>query len=169
MTEIWKDIPGYEGIYQVSNLGQVRSLNYKKTGKIKLLKLCANTYGYYSVTLRKNNFRKTGVVHRLVAITFIENENNLPCINHKDENKLNNNVNNLEWCDYKYNINYGTAIQRGVNKRKVKVNCYNLSCKLVKKYNSIKDTKNDGFIPQCVYRCCRGITKTHLGYRFEYA
>lgn len=111
MDEIWKDIEGYEGKYEVSNLGNVRSLNYRGTGGIKLLKQ-GTTRGYKLTCLYKNGKGKQYWVHRLVAIAFIPNPNNLPVVNHKDENPSNNNVNNLEWCTQEYNINYGTARKR---------------------------------------------------------
>lgn len=112
MDEIWKDIPGYEGKYEVSNLGNVRSLNYNHTGEIKLLKQGTNKKGYKLVNLCKNGKQKCYLIHRLVAMTFIPNPNNLPIINHKDENKVNNNVKNLEWCTIAYNNNYGTRNER---------------------------------------------------------
>lgn len=118
MEEIWKDIEGYEGLYQVSNLGKVKSLNYNKTAKSELLKLRKNTNGYTRVVLYKNRKAKDYQVHRLVAEAFIPNPNNYPIINHKDENKTNNRVDNLEWCTYLYNNTYGTTIERAVEKRK---------------------------------------------------
>lgn len=106
--QCWKDIPNYESKYQVSNTGKVRSLNYKRTGKTKILKIREDKNGYTVVTLTKNSKKKTYSVHRLVAQAFIPNPNNLPCINHIDEDKTNNTVWNLEWCTHEYNINYGT-------------------------------------------------------------
>lgn len=112
MEEIWKDIKGYEGLYQVSNLGRVRSLrDNHKNKRIKTLKPC-NRGNYLGVCLMKENRRKCHLIHRLVAIHFIENKSNLPCVNHKDENKINNHVSNLEWCNQKYNANYGTRNER---------------------------------------------------------
>lgn len=116
MDEIWKDISGYEGLYQVSNLGRVRSLNYNHTGEIKLLKQGTYKKGHKCVSLFKNKKGKTYSVHRLVAIAFIPNPNNLPIINHKDEDPSNNNVNNLEWCTVAYNNTYGTARKRAGEK-----------------------------------------------------
>lgn len=104
MTEIWKDIKGFEGLYQVSSYGNVRS--YYRGGRI--LKPKKDKDGYLEVCLRKNNKSKYFKIHRLVAFVFIENTDNLPQVNHIDENKMNNNINNLEWCDCYYNINYGT-------------------------------------------------------------
>lgn len=110
--EIWKDIPGYEGFYQASNDGKVRSLNYNHTREKKIMKQSTDKLGYKRVMLCKNGKRKTFQVHRLVAIIFIPNPKNLPCVNHKDENPSNNHINNLEWCSYSYNNNYGTRNER---------------------------------------------------------
>lgn len=106
MKEIWKDIKNYEGLYQVSNLGNVKSL---RTGK----KIYYSTAGgYYRVNLFKDKRRKGFSIHRLVAEMFIPNYNNKPCVNHKDCNRKNNKVDNLEWCTYKENNNYGKHILR---------------------------------------------------------
>lgn len=113
--QIWKDIPGYEGKYQVSNTGRVRSLNYRRTGKTKMLKQSINKHGYKIIMLSKNGKCKTWQVHRLVALVFIPNPNNYPVINHKDENPSNNTVWNLEWCTQEYNINYGTRNEKASN------------------------------------------------------
>lgn len=110
--QIWKDIEGYEGKYQVSNTGKVRSLNYRRTGKTKMLKQDTNNLGYKLTVLYKNHKSKTYLVHRLVALAFISNPLNLPQVNHIDENKTNNAVWNLEWCTPKYNSNYGTRLER---------------------------------------------------------
>lgn len=124
MKEMWKDIPGYEGLYQVSNLGNIRSLKYAGGNKVKLLKQ-ATTNGYKQVQLSKNGKGKNHLVHRLVAIAFIPNPNNLPVVNHKDENPSNNNVDNLEWCTQEYNINYGTRNERASESMKGENNpCY---------------------------------------------
>lgn len=116
MKEIWKDIIGYEGHYQVSNLGNVKSLERKdrlgNKRKEKLLKSCTNPKGYHHVVLSLNGSTHHKSVHRLVAIAFIPNPHNYPQVNHIDENKANNCITNLEWCTYKYNANYGTRIQR---------------------------------------------------------
>lgn len=120
MKEEWKDIEGYEGYYQVSNLGRVRSVDREiyKTGdkeetiivhyKGKVLSQGHRHKGYLCVVLAKNSKLKSFAVHRLVAQAFIPNPYNLPQINHKDEDKTNNCVENLEWCDCRYNINYGS-------------------------------------------------------------
>ena len=113
MIEIWKNIQGYEGLYQISNLGRVKSLHYNKE---KILKPNKYGAGYYGVALSKNNKHKRYSIHRLVAIAFIPNPNNLPQVNHKDEDKTNNRVDNLEWCTNEYNMNYGTRNERANEK-----------------------------------------------------
>ena len=110
-TEIWKPIQGYEN-YVISSLGNVKSLNYRQTGKEHILKQSANEHGYQVVYLYKQNKRKHFLVHRLVAEAFIPNPDNLPYINHRDENSSNNCVSNLEWCTHEYNVNYGTRNER---------------------------------------------------------
>lgn len=120
MKEIWKDIPEYEGLYQASNLGRIKSVdkivkrknvgNFFKKGTI--LKLQKSKNGYLLCKLSKNGVCPSKFVHTIIAKTFIENSDGLPCINHKDENKTNNCVNNLEWCSYQYNNTYGTKTER---------------------------------------------------------
>ena len=115
MQEIWKDIENYEGLYQVSNYGNIRSLNAiinckgakgieNHIRKGRILKPSINTKGYYYVNLSKNGKVKNLRVHRLVANAFLKNEYNLPIINHIDGNKLNNNILNLEFCNYSHNL-----------------------------------------------------------------
>lgn len=114
--EIWKDILGYEGLYQVSSYGRVRSLDrYDERNRFlrgRILKLHTLRRGYLDVRLCSNGKVKSFLVHRLVAEIFIPNPDNLPQVNHRDENPSNDNVDNLEWCDGKYNVNYGTRIDR---------------------------------------------------------
>lgn len=120
MKEIWKDISGYEGLYQVSNLGNIKSFRKsKKYGSQNeyILKPHISNNGYAQVTLYDNAIRHKFLVHRLVAMTFLLNPDNLQQINHKDENKLNNCVTNLEWCTAEYNNAYGTARIRAMDAR----------------------------------------------------
>lgn len=125
--EEWRDIKGYEGLYQVSNLGRVKSLARKTNNqygkKERLMTQKLDKDGYKRVGLNKNGKQIYYGVHRLVAQAFISNPNNYPQINHKDENKSNNKVDNLEWCDGKYNQNYGTINERRTQKLKKKVIC----------------------------------------------
>ena len=122
MEEIWKDIKEYEGLYQISNLGRVkrlkfinRHLNFKKERILKPYK--DGGKNYFIIALYKNGKREYKQIHRLVAEAFIPNTNNFPLVNHKDENKTNNYVNNLEWCTCKYNTNYGTSRLKMSKKR----------------------------------------------------
>ena len=105
----WKNvnISGYEEFYEVSSDGEIKS---KRSGKI--MKQQVDASGYKTISLHLNKKNKAYKVHRLVALAFIPNPNNLPIVNHKDENKKNNRIDNLEWCDYKYNNNYGTKKER---------------------------------------------------------
>lgn len=118
MQEQWKYVIGYEGLYKISNEGKLKSCERKihvahrgydgfKTVKEKEMKTRINNMGYESVKLCKDNKYSEALIHRLVAQAFIPNPNNLPCVNHKDENPLNNCVDNLEWCTQKYNCNFG--------------------------------------------------------------
>lgn len=120
--EIWKDIKGYEGLYQISNLGNVKSLP-KYAGKSKrkerLITAHPDKDGYLRVHLCKNGIMSYKGVHKLIAEAFIPNINNYNQVNHKDENKTNNCIDNLEWCDCKYNINYGTRTDRATYKRRL--------------------------------------------------
>lgn len=114
MNECWKPIIGYENLYKISNLGNVLSLR-----KNKILKHHMITGGYFIVQLSKNKKSRNWLVHRLVAEAFIDNPNNLPEINHKDENKSNNVASNLEWCTHKYNMNYNNLGKRAKIKKEL--------------------------------------------------
>lgn len=125
MEEVWKDVQGYEGYYQVSNHGRVKSLDRKvknrggiATKKGKILSPSVMNNQYKKIALWKDNEQKMMLMHRLIAQAFIPNTGNLPEVNHIDEDKGNNSVDNLEWCDRLYNANYGTAIERSASKRK---------------------------------------------------
>lgn len=165
--EIWKPISGYEEKYQVSNLGRVKSLNYRHTGKEKILKLCNNGHDYLCVNLYSNGKRKLFRIHRLVAEVFLSNPDNLPIINHKDENKQNNCAENLEYCSVKYNNCYGTRLERASKSCSKKVGCYK-DGKLIKIYNSIIDTEKDGFYHGNVINCCMGKYKSSGGFTWCY-
>lgn len=182
MTEYWKDVVGYEGLYQVSNLGNVRSIDRWELSRSKyrfrqgcLLKKYMNRYGYYVVNLYKNANGTPTPIHRIVAMAFLPNPFNLPCVNHKDENKTNNAVINLEWCTYKYNCNYGTGIQRcamaRVNgKMSKKVLQYNTDGTLVKEWVSLSEVQRSlGYAKQNVSASCKGTNKTAYGYIWRYA
>ena len=175
MKEIWRDIEGYEGIYQVSNLGKVKSLSRKMwngykwwTSKERILvpRIDKNKKHYYAVQLVKDKKKKSKNIHRLVAETFLPNPNNLRCVNHKDENKLNNTVNNLEWCSQSYNLTYGNMDD--VNKKKRKCISFNH----VKTGTSFtldypEDYERLGFSRKAV-RTALGRNKPYKGYIVKY-
>lgn len=192
--EYWKPVIGYETYYEVSNYGRVRSLNYYgKTGKTVILHQKKLSSGYMMLQLSKNNKQKDWLVHILVAKAFIQNPDNYPCVNHKDENRANNNVDNLEWCTYGYNNNYGTRnekiskaltgrkmsekTKKKVSKRKKgipnfkkrkKVYQYTLDNQLVKVWESARETNKDGFSYKNISQCCNGKRKTHKGYKWSF-
>ena len=106
MEEVWKDIKGYEGRYQISNLGNVKSLKYRNQNLVKKLTQRTSNKGYKVVGLTDKGKTNFVLVHRLVAMAFVDNPNDYPIVNHKDENPLNNQADNLEWCTYSYNRIY---------------------------------------------------------------
>ena len=171
--EYWRPVVEYEGLYMVSNWGRVKSMNYNHSGKEKILKPGKDKNGYLKVGLCKNGKVKTFYVHKLVAEAFLLNPNNLPCINHKDENKQNNSVNNLEWCSYSYNINFGTRNKRMAKKntngkRSKSVLQYDLEGNFVREWESTAECGRNGFIQQAVVACCKGKRKKHKGFIFKY-
>lgn len=185
MEEIWKDIPGYEDRYQVSNLGRIKSflrIGVRSTVKkidenSHFIKPVHDACGYCQVRLRKNDKGTTRKVHRLVADAFIPNPTGLKEINHKDENKDNNRVDNLEWCDRNYNIHYGTWVSR--NPRLRPVNQYSLNGVFIRRYDSIREASRATGIRHENIRSCaakqiinkeRGYyIKSAGGYKWEFA
>lgn len=161
-NEEWKDIKGYEGYYKVSNFGRIKSLLFNRE---KILKTRYNKTGYELVNLRNKTFR----VHSLVAQAFIPNPNNYSEINHKDENKMNNNVSNLEWCDRKYNCRYGSLPHKVSERFRKSVICYPPS-KIGKTYfKSLLDAeRKTGIDHSSISKCCRGKVKTAGGFHWEY-
>lgn len=172
MKEIWKDIKGYENLYQVSNLGNVVSLK----GKTPILMKPNRRRGYLSVGLRiYNQPQKRFSIHRLVAKAFIPNPNNLPQVNHKDENKLNNRVDNLEWCTAKYNINYGTTIDRRAKTQTNRkdqskpVLQYDKNGNLLNEYPSTREAeRKTGIWHINICNVCIGRHKSAGGYVWKY-
>lgn len=167
MIEIWRDIEGFEGLYQVSNLGNVKSLNYNHTGKEKLLKQCvmSKKKKYLVVTLYKNQAKKNHYVHILVGKAFIPNPEGLPQINHKDENPQNNNIENLEWCNQEYNNSYGTRAERSAISRGKTVRCVETGVV----YPSVSHAARGTNINRTsIMRCASGTQKIAGGYHWEY-
>lgn len=170
--EIWKDIEGFEGLYQVSNMGNVRSLDrfiVCKNGKIRKYKgktlqpILAKKNGYYTVSLVQGIRREVHYIHRLVALYFVENLNpkKYNVVNHIDENKLNNIYTNLEWCDTQYNTQYSTYKQ-----------CKKIYCiELDKKFDSQVEANlylNKKRNSTNICECLKGRRKTAYGYHWEF-
>ena len=152
-----KDIKNYEGLYAVTSCGKVWSYKRKK-----FLVPIADKKGYLYVTLCKNNERKNYKIHRLVAEAYIPNLDNLPQINHKDENKANNCLQNLEWCDASYNNNYGTRIE----KIKKPILQFSLDGEFVKEWPSATDVGRE--VRSNIKECLRGRQKSAYGYKWVY-
>ena len=171
-TAIYDDVV-YEGLYQVSNLGRIKSLNYRRTGKERVMTPVEDKNGYFKVGLWKNGEYKRCLVHRLVAFVFLPNPENLSEINHIDENKENNRVENLEWCDRKYNNNYGSHNERNAKARingklSKRVLQLTLTGDLIKEWESTNECRRNGFSQSAVAACCRGERKSHKGFRWKY-
>lgn len=155
--EVWKDIAGYEGKYKVSNYGNIYSVKSNRT----LLPL-RTLNGYLSIMFG----RKTYSIHRIVATTFLPNPNNYKCVNHKNGNKTDNRVENLEWCNHTMNLIH--AYRNGLNRREKPVECL-LNGNIVKRYRSAAEAEEkDGFQCRLIVKCCKGERKHHGGYEWRY-
>ena len=172
--EIWKDIKDYEGLFQVSNLGRVKSLGNGGTYKTsRIRKFYKNKGGYLQVQLCKDGKRKWFRVNRLVASAFLENPDNLPCVNHRNEIKTDNRAENLEWCSYEDNINHGTRnkrVSKAMTNGKLSKPVIQLSLdgKLIREWPSTAECGRNGFNIGHVAACCRGEEKTHKGFLWMY-
>ncbi len=163
--EIWKTIPLANEDYEASNMGRIRSL---KRSSPYIMKQHFSHNGYKVITLSFNNTYKPFRVHRLVALTFIENNEAKPFINHINEDKEDNRVENLEWCTAKENSNHGKCIEKSAKAKWKSVLRFSVNGKLIKEYPSMKSTSCDGFSPSLVSFCCRGLRKTHKGFKWSY-
>lgn len=185
-VEIWKTVPEFPN-YEVSNFGNVRSkdrvsIRNGNPARIKgqLLKQ-TRLKDYNRVTLYSGSRdrHQQYSVHRLVAMLFIPNQNNLPCINHKDENKRNNHADNLEWCTYKYNSNYGTSIERRVmhqdwesiaRKQSIPVEQCDKNGNVITRWDSMMEChRQTGFQTGKISLCCNGKRKSHKGFTWRFA
>jgi len=168
--EEWRDIPGYEGKYQVSNNGNVRSLYHRSKQRIKLLKTTAHHKGYKVISLCPINGcpRKWYQVHRLVAMAFIPNQNNKPEINHKDGNKHNNSVSNLEWVTYSENTVHGWAngLMKSHGKKVAQFTLDNSFLRTIE--SAAKADRLLHLSPGSISDCCSGKQKTAGGYKWRY-
>ena len=157
-NEVWKNIDGYENIYQVSNLGRIKTMNYRGGLGEKLMDKKYRE-GYPVVHLSKNGKTKEFKVHRLVAQTFLPNPYNLPFVNHKNEDRSDANVDNLEWCDREYNSRYSTA------KKILRINPINND---IVEYSCIHDVEKEKMCPSNIVKCLKGTRKTAYGYIWKY-
>ena len=177
MKEIWKDIAGYEGLYQVSNLGKVRSLRYKNRDEVKELYLKPHNRGYLQVELHKDGVRKMFTVHRLVAMAFVNGYADGLIVNHIDENKQNNAAANLEWCTSLYNSQFykerhpeKLSAPRGPNKNVRPVNQISTNGKVVKTWPTSREVMRElGWSDWSISECCRGNRKSAYGFIWQYA
>ena len=178
INEIWKPVVGYEGLYECSNMGRVKSVDRYVShrydgefqfikGRIRKTKL--NNWGYEMLSLCKDGKEKTCLVHRIIAEAFLPNPYNLPEVNHKDECKTNNCVDNLEWCDSSYNKLYGTALKKRMDKIIVPILQYSKDGMLIKKWDSMQSVMDDlGINRGNISNCCSGRCKSAGGYKWKY-
>ena len=162
-NEIWKDVAGYEGWYKVSNKGNVCSVDRVVRGRKyggRTLRPAYDIGGYLCVVLSKNGVTKNKKVHRLVAEAFIPNPNYLPQINHRDEDKANNNVENLEWCTRKQNANHEARTEKVRQKLSKRVKAVNVESGEVITFNSTMEAGNEGYHHGNVAKACRGDYKS---------
>ena len=177
--EEWRDVPGFENLYQVSNYGRVRRIY---NGKVKVMTQRHRGKGYLGVTLIKNSIKKDSYVHRLVAETFIPNQDNLPQVNHKNLNKEDNSVDNLEWVtaieNMRHRYKYGAPVKRVKRKRCTsfrkrkntkKIKQYLLDGTYVQTWDSLLQIQNTlGFYHSNISACCKGVTRKSHGYIWSY-
>lgn len=181
--EVWKKIPSLDYLYAASNYGRIVScarVFIDKIGRLvsrkdKLIRQCLDGKRYYIFRAYTKESNKMVKVHRVVAETFINNPMNLPCVNHIDENTKNNNANNLEWCTYKYNTNYGTcqdrrsvSLRKTLRKKCHTINQYTFDGRFLRSYYGRKEIEESGFVYTTITRCCRHIYPKSQGFVWRY-
>ena len=169
MIELWKPVLGYEGFYEISNLGQIKSLVKKQK---KIIKNCENGAGYFVVTLCRNGKRRMASIHRLVAEAFIPNPKNLPQINHKDGVKTNNLIENIEWCTAKENMNHAwdtglNSVEKlGTTKKVAQIK----NGKTIKVWESLSSASRElGIIRTSISNCCCHRSMSAGGFCWKFA
>lgn len=171
--EEWKPIEGYEGLYEISNYGRVKSFHYckKQKSNYRILVPVKQKTGYFTVNLYKNRKAKVSFVHRLVAQTFVPNPENLNVVNHKDENMENNYFENLEWCTHKYNLSYGTTRKRIADKNSKPILQFDTSGNFIKEWPSMsRAAESFGYVPakSHIIDCLKGRHATAHGFIWKY-
>ena len=159
--EIWKPVDGFEGLYEISNLGRIKSLWF---GNEKILKPQKDRLGYLRVSLYRNGKVKHFLAHRLVAEAFIQNPKGFEQVNHRDEVKTNNCISNLEWCNAKYNANYGSRTKRissaqrnhPAKSKPVEASKYPDFSEIELRFASTMEAERNGYVQNYVSACCRG-------------
>lgn len=183
MREVWKDIEGYEGVYMVSNLGNVKSLNYCNSGHARNLTPKVNNVGRLWVELHHNRKKQCFLIHRLVAMAFIENPDGYPQINHIDENPKNNVVTNLEWCTGKQNVDAYWAnhrdeckkprvcMRRNSKWRDFEILQMTLDGTVVRRWNNVAHIYHEtGYHMTSILECCKGVKrKKAYGFKWQFA
>lgn len=168
MNEKWKDIKGFEGLYKVSNCGRIKSFKKNKKDGV-LIKPREKNNGYLQIGLYKEGKKYHFTIHRLVAMAFLENSKDYKSVNHKDENKKNNRVDNLEWCSVKYNNCYGDRIEKVKKKLYKKINQYDLNLNLINEYESIIEASKKTKISKGnICQCCKSKYNSTHGFIFRY-
>lgn len=184
---MWKKIPGFE-FHEVNEKGQIRTLahsvnckNGKRVMAERLMKAQTDKNGHMYCNIKENGCKKKVWIHRAVAMAFVDNPNNKPCVNHIDNNPQNNDATNLEWCTYQENTDWMVA--QGRNKRteewlgnlnnsldriRKSIVATNIETKQILKFKGVNETSKHGFTPSSVSECCRGIRLTHRGYTWRY-